>query len=787
MTFFPLRTVRAVLTTALALCGSSSFAQGLPLQLQRSLGPAPEGEDLPIFVVADRLEGLTEGELEASGNAEVRKGGMTLYADHIRYWQATDEAEAQGNVLLMNRGNEVRGPRMRMRIGDHVGIFENPVFKLAPREVVSDEGGRGQIAIEKPATQIIQSRGDAKAVRFEGPDHYRMTEGRITSCRPDQDDWYVNADELHIDMSREVAVARNFSLSFLGATTPEIPWFEFPLNNNRKTGFLPPTLGASGDSGPEVAVPFYWNIAPNYDATFTPRFMEKRGVQLLSEFRYLQPYHNGVARYEVLPEDEEEGSDRWGLLLQHATNFRNGWSGAVNINKVSDDDYFRDLSSRLSVATQTHLPREGYIQYAGSNWWTARARIQKFQTLQDPFNPIAEPYEREPQILFTALNQDNRFVDLGTTGEFVSFTHPDSNVDEGRRTILYPSIAFPFNGTSGYIKPKAGVHSTWYNLSDVPGTEDRTPSRFVPIFSVDSSVVFERDTAWLGRDWVQTLEPRLYYLRVPHREQNDLPVFDTSLADLSFGQIFSENIFVGGDRIAEANQLTAAVTSRLIDPTTGQELIRGLVGQRYYFDDQRVALTDGSGQRSSSESSILAALSGRLARDWHVDSGIQYDAGQKEVERFNTGVRYSPAPASIANVSYRYTNESQTTIGAIESIDVSGQWPLAKGWYGMARLNYDIDGDKLAERLAGIEYNAGCWIMRVVYHHFQTSSRQETNLFFIQLELNGFSRFGSNPLEALRRGIPGYTQSNYVDPNQGNVFDRSEVISPWSSVGPDGY
>ncbi|HKY02237.1 MAG TPA: hypothetical protein VJM53_06760, partial [Burkholderiales bacterium] len=334
MTFFPLRTVRAVLTTALALCGSSLFAQGLPLQLQRSLGPAPEGEDLPIFVVADRLEGLTEGELEASGNAEVRKGGMTLYADHIRYWQATDEAEAQGNVLLMNRGNEVRGPRMRMRIGDHVGIFENPVFKLAPREVISDEGGRGQIAIEKPATQIIQSRGDAKAVRFEGPDHYRMTEGRITSCRPDQDDWYVNADELHIDMSREVAVARNFSLSFLGATTPEIPWFEFPLNNNRKTGFLPPTLGASGDSGPEVAVPFYWNIAPNYDATFTPRFMEKRGVQLLNEFRYLQPNHNGIARYEFLPADEEEGSDRWGLLFQHATNFRNGWAGGVNINKV---------------------------------------------------------------------------------------------------------------------------------------------------------------------------------------------------------------------------------------------------------------------------------------------------------------------------------------------------------------------------------------------------------------------------------------------------------------------
>ncbi|HKO87873.1 MAG TPA: LPS-assembly protein LptD [Burkholderiales bacterium] len=775
--------------SAFALSTCSAWAQGTPLKLQKSLQPAPEGEELPVFVVADRLEGLTEGEIEASGNAEVRKGDMTLYADEIRYWQDSDEVEATGRVKLLNRGNEVEGPRAKIRLTDHTGIFEKPVFSLAPREVSTEDGvGSRRISIDKPLTQTIQSRGDGEALRFEGRDHYRLSGGRFTSCSPGQDDWYVNADELQIDMDREVVTARNASLSFMGATTPEFPWFEFPLNNNRKTGFLPPSVGVSGDSGFEAGLPFYWNIAPNYDATITPRFLEKRGMQVNNEFRYLQPNHYGNMRFEALPNDrEEDNEDRWGLSFRHSSNFGKGWSGGLNINKVSDDDYFRDLSNNLSIATQTYLPREGYLQYA-SGWWNALARVQKYQTLQDPVNALPIPYDREPQILVNALNQDVKLLDLAFQGEFVSFTHPEEGVQEGRRTIAYPSISVPFVSSAGFITPKVGLHSTWYNLSDVGGGEDRTPNRSVPIYSLDSGLFFERESNWLGRDWIQTLEPRLYYLNVPFRDQDDLPSFDTSLADLSFSQFFSENIFVGGDRIAEANQLTLAVTSRLIEPQTGQEIIRALIGQRYYFEDQRVTLADGqSGRRTSSKSSILGAFSGRVARDWTVDTAVQYDPSQAETERFNASIRYSPAPASIANVSYRYTNENQTTIGKINSIDVSAQWPLAQGWYGMARLNYDIDGDKLVERLAGIEYNAGCWILRLVYHQFQTSTLKETNVFFVQLELNGFSRIGSNPLDTLRRNVPGYVPSNYVDENAVNAFDRSEIISPWGSGPGLGY
>lgn len=780
MSSFRLRAATAVVLSALALHATQAQGQGAPLKLQRSVGSSPPTEDVPTFVEADRLEGLAEGEMEATGNAEVRRGPTTLFADHIRYWQDTDEVEATGNVELYNQGNEVKGPRLRMRLNDNVGIFDDPVFKLAPRVVTDEDDVRGErIQVDKASSQVIENRGNARAFRFEGNDQYRVTDGRVTSCRPGQDDWYVQADEMRIDMQREVVTAYGASLSFLGMETPELPWFEFPLNNARKTGFLPPTLGLSSRNGVEASLPFYWNIAPNYDATITPRYMEKRGIQLLTEARYMQPSHRGQVRYEFLPSDDQEGDERWGIAIRQQTLLPGGWFGRINYNKVSDDDYFRDLSNRLSVATQDHLHQEGMIQYAGVPWWTTWARIQKFQTLQNPDKKIGVPYERVPQIVFNALNQDTRWLDLGLESEFVSFVHPTFR--EGRRAIAYPSIALPFNTSSAYIKPKFGVHSTWYNLSDrsgLPDVDDRTPSRHVPIFSVDSGVQFERETNWLGRDWVQTLEPRLYYLRVPHRDQDDLPDFDTSLADLNFGQIFSENIFTGGDRIAEANQVTAAVVSRLIEPGTGQEIVRALIGQRYYFNDQRVSLPDGTGSRTSSESSLLAALSGRLARDWSIDTAVQYDIGQSELERLNLGVRFSPAPASIANVSYRYTKEGVVDPEAIKSIDVSAQWPLAPRWYGMARFNYDLEGHKMAESLVGLEYNADCWIVRLVFHKFQTSEEKSSDIFFIQLELNGFSRIGSNPLDTLRRNIPGYTPSNFIDANEANAFDRSE-LSPW--------
>jgi LPS-assembly protein len=290
--------------------------EGQGLKLQHSLGAPPSGRDaeLPTFVTADRIEGLGEFEVEASGDAELRRGDKTLLADRIRYVQDTDEAEATGNVRLRVVDDEIRGPRLRLRLSDTTGIFDRPTFRLSPRAIRQRLRGAAampQLTAQDPEPQmIVEGRGDAQAFRFEGTNRYRVTEGKFTTCRPGQDDWFVEFEELNLDMEREVGTARNAQLTFFGVSTPRIAWFDFSLNNDRKSGFLPPTFGAANTTGINVLVPYYWNIAPNYDATITPRYMARRGVQLLNEFRFLQPWFRGQVRYEILPEDRATGERR---------------------------------------------------------------------------------------------------------------------------------------------------------------------------------------------------------------------------------------------------------------------------------------------------------------------------------------------------------------------------------------------------------------------------------------------------------------------------------------------
>jgi LPS-assembly protein len=314
------------------------------------------------------------------------------------------------------------------------------------------------------------------------------------------------------------------------------------------------------------------------------------------------------------------------------------------------------------------------------------------------------------------------------------------------------------------------VNAAYYDLSDVAPGIDTRQSRVLPIASVDSGLIFERDTSLAGRPVTQTLEPRLYYLWIPYKDQSTIPLFDTSIADFNYAQIFSENYYLGWDRISNANQLTAAVTSRIIIPSTGQEVIRALVGQRYYFTPQLVQLNPQTPLRTGSTSPILLAASGLVYPKWYTDVAAQLAPNNLQAERMNVGIRYQPALNKVLNFGYRYTS-SQIVVPAIHQVGVSGQWPLGAGIYGVGRFNYDIEGRKPAEMLGGIEYNAGCWIVRVVGQSFPTSSVSRTNAVFLQFEFDGFAKFGSNPLEALRRNIPGYTRLNTTgDPNRAS-FD----------------
>lgn len=723
---------------ALLFCAAAAQAQE-PRLRPPVLRPAA---DAPVTITADRIEGYANKETSASGNVELRRDNVSIHAERLLYLYATDEVQASGGVRLERDGDRMSGTGLRLRVHDNVGQFDQADYEFGLRS--------------RSGYAPVRARGKADVIKLESKDKYHLENATFTTCKPGQEDWYLKVGELDLDMTRDLGVARRGRLVFKDVPIVYLPWVDFPLHNQRKTGFLPPSIGSSGKSGLEISTPFYLNLAPNRDLTITPRELSKRGLQLTAQFRYLERSYDGDARIESMSNDRVRNTSRYATTIQHNQRFGSNLAGYINLNKVSDDNYFRDLSSRINITSQTSLPRDGMLTYNGG-WWTATARAQRFQTLQDPANPVVEPYGRLPQFTLNAARQYVGGVDLALASEFVKFYHPTSVV--GNRLMLYPSASLPLILPGAFLTPKLGFHSTGYNLErNAAGTPD-TIRRALPIASVDGGLTFERDASFIGQKFRQTLEPRLYYLYVPARDQSRIPLFDTGLADFNYAQIFSENLFNGSDRIADANQLTMAVTTRILSPSSGQEVLKATIGQRHYFQNQQVVLNSATAARTDKTSDFLAAVNGRISRYWTLDSALQYNPHLNVVERLGLAARYQPETAKVLNLGYRFTR------GSLNQIDVSAQWPLGGGWYGVGRYNYSTRDSRLVESLGGFEYNGGCWIGRVVLQRFAAATGTSTSAVFVQLELNGFSRVGSNPLETLKRNIPGYGRLNQTRPD----------------------
>ncbi len=762
---------RAALAIALS-CSAAVYAQGQGLQLRSSSEERSKTGALPIILDADRIEGVAGKDTTAQGNASLRQGDLSIRADSLTYHEGNEDVEARGNVRLQRKDDTLKGPALRYSIRDATGVFEKPDFTFTP--------------LPKTGQQPVSARGQAETIEFLGESQYRIKDGFFTSCKPGDDGWLVRADELDLDFTRDVGTARGASVYFEGLRIIAAPSFDFSLNNQRKSGFLPPSIGVTGKSGPEVGIPYYLNLAPNYDLTLTPRYMEKRGLQLAEQFRYLQKDYKGDLSAEVLPNDRAADRRRYGMSLAGSYNRDGSLLGGLNLNKVSDDSYFRDLATRINITSQATLLREGFLTYNGKWWGTgsysATARVQRFQVLQDPDNPIVVPYGRTPQLTLSTLRQDIGGFDFGSAAEFVDFSHP--SLVNGKRSTLYPSLSLPLITPSFFLTPKVGVHYTYYSLYEIPLVLDpadpaatipafpNSISRTLPIFSVDSGLIYERETNALGQGVIQTLEPRFYYVNIPFREQNQIPLFDTAIADFNYAQIFSENMFSGGDRINDARQLTAAVTSRMLLPSNGQEVLRGTFGQRYYFKDQQVALGPAA-PRTYHASNFLTALSGRVSQHWTLEGASEYDQRDYRTERLTLAARYRPEGPKALNLSYRYLSGDITTTGPIKQIDLSAQWPLVGRWYGVGRFNYSLSDSRIVEGIGGLEYGADCWTSRFIVQRFALTAGTSSSSLFLQLELNGFSRLGSNPLEALKRSIPGYQRISTPSPDQkpGDSFD----------------
>ncbi len=732
-----LRITSAALSLILYIAsGVRAEEPGLKLRMQPELIPYSLGRDEPtdLFLDADKVEGHQDQELEASGSVRLRRRGAAVFSDQLHLSFPDEQVTATGHVRFEKDGDVITGDELSYDLNSDSGYIDKPSYRLLR----------------------FGARGNASRLVAENSDLYNISKTTYTNCEVGNDDWFLRIDQLELDRLRDIGVAHNATVVFKGVPILYSPYLDFSLSGRRKTGLLPPSYGSTGQSGLEFTQPFYWNIAPNFDATIAPRVLAKRGVLMNGDFRYLEPDLKGEIHGDYLPDDRQKNETRYGYSWQHQQNFGNGFSGSLDLQGVSDDTYFTDLSDKIAVTSQTNLNREADLSY-NADWWNVNTRVQRYQTLQDPLAPVVPPYARMPQITLNMNRQTDALLDLDLQGEYVEFVHP--TLLNGRREILYPSISAPLQTPYFYVTPKFGYHMTNYSFED---SNLADASRSMPIYSLDSALTFERETSFWGRAFQQTLEPRLYYVYIPFRPQNQLPNFDTALADFNFARIFTENQFSGGDRINDANQLTAAVTSRLIDPASGDEQLRFMLGQRYYFKPQEVSLTPDL--RNSSRSDVLAAASGQINKHWFTDLGMQYSLDQNQVERSDAVLRYQPDIGKVVNFGYRFTRDS------LEQLDLSAEWPIGGRWTGLARYNYSLQDRALLEGLLGVEYNAGCWAARFVMHRFVSATQEYVNAIFLQLELTGVSRIGSNPLELLRQGITGYGKTNENRPADVNPF-----------------
>lgn len=717
----------------------------------------------PRFIEADEASGANQRNLSAKGSVVLKQDNVEVFAERLDYDQQTDTVTVPGRLRLNRDGDMLSGSDLKYRIDTEVGTL------LAPTFFFGKSAGR--------PTQRYEARAVAERMDFEGPDKERLFAATYTTCKVGEEDWFLHVSELALDRASNIGTGYNGRIVFKGAPILYVPYMTFPLDNERKSGFLTPSFGTSSSSGLELTLPIYWNIAANRDATITPKMFSKRGVQVGTEVRYLGTQYIGQLDTEYLPNDRKADRDRYLVSVRHFQNlegafggvfgsgFGRGWSASINAQKVSDDAYFRDLSTRIVNTALTNLPRDFALNYV-SDFGSLSARHLSFQTLQDPLAPVVTPYRLAPQITFNARPARLQGLEFNAAGELTEFLHP--TLVSGRRALLYPSIAYSLTQPYGYVTPKVGYHMTRYDLTENT-TGFASQTRTLPILSLDSGLAFERPTRFGAEAYTQTLEPRLYFLYVPYRDQSTIPIFSTSETDFNFAQIFSDNLFIGGDRISDAKQLTAAVTTRFIENLTGIERLRAAVGQRYYYQAQQVALSNDalgtSGAAGSvGRSDLLAAMSGQVSDQWFLDSSFQYAASQKQFQKSNIAARYTAEGGRIINMSYRFTRDS------LRQTDLSAQWPLgraAPGWTLLARSNYSFSDRRLLEGLFGVEYNRGCWEFRLVVHRFATATQQYSNSIQFQLELKGLSKLGINPFETLKQNIVGYKRSDDRDADTG--------------------
>lgn len=683
----------------------------------RQFGFPPEPKasvpaDERLVIDADDVSLDREGLSQLEGGVTLRQGEREFSAESIEYDETSGAITVNSKSVFRNPELIVQSREARFDLSRETGNFFGTEFTL-------------------PAHA---ARGRSERIQLSADGTVDLEDTAYTTCAPNSDAWYVEASHIHLDPDRGMGSARHARLRFQGLPILYAPYFQFPIDDQRHTGLLFPTFGQSDRTGFDFSWPLYLNLASNYDATLTPRYMSDRGLQMGAEFRYLLSRGEGAAGIQYLDQDRAFGDSRT-LLRFDQRGLLSRRLGYVNTyTETSDRDYFVDLGASTDTSSITHLERSARLVYQSPGAYRVQAMVQNWQPIASQLTGIDDPYTRAPQIRLDALTRDAVLgTRAGINGELVNFVREDSI--EGVRSDLQPYLLFQRDENAWYLSGQGDLRYTAYRLTGTPATQPNSPDRLLPVLSAETGLRFERITRG-GR--LQTLEPRGFVLYVPYENQDDLPLFDTGEPDFDFVQLFSHNRFSGADRVSDARHVAGSLTTRLLDPVTGLARWSASVGQLFRFTAPRVQTpTDPAPESGATE--FIGQLDYRFSSSWLSRIGGQWSPRQDQFERGSFSVLYrDPARGQRFDLSYRYRRD------LLEQSDVSVSWPIRGNWRLAARSRYSIRESESLDTLSGLEYETCCWAIRASYRRYILTNSGEFNSgIYLQLELKGLTRIGT--------------------------------------------
>ena len=726
-------------------------------------GTAQPGGVGQISVASDEASLGVDGNATLRGNVEARQGDREIRADQIEYDSRSGAMHSDGRI-----------------------DYQDPLVHVAGASGSYSAAGGAEFRDAQFNLRQRAARGAAQDLAVTPDGQIQLQGVTFTTCPLHDESWHIKANSIVLDTHDKIGTGHDARVDFMGVPLMYLPWLSFPLSSERKSGFLFPSIGNTSTNGVQLSTPYYWNIAPNADFTFQPTLYSKAGIDLGGDFREMTESQRGELDWNYLPYDNAYGATRSRVRLNELADLPWDWRLDVTAENVSDRQYFEDFSNGPEGASTAFLERRATFAYR-SEHWAIDAEAQEYQTIDYTLAEPDHPYARAPHLAADAHYSlgPNGVLRYGFYSDITNFQHSEApeTVTTGWRGDLMPLVSLDLTGPGYFLRPAFAWRATQYELDTLgPGQVERSPSRTLPITSVDTGLLFERAAGSHAQRRL-TLEPRILYLDVPYRAQDQLPVFDTAVPDLvNPVELFRTNRYVGADRVSDANQVSLGLTSRLLDAQSGRQFIAGTIGQIYYFETPRVTLP-GETPISYGRSDFVAQLSLAAFEDWSADVGVQWDPQNQRSERTTLNVQWKPAPNALINLAYRYERFTTTTELVPETgnggevlvpmqvqqgydqVEFSGAWPIKRNWEVFAKEVYSLrdpeqpHGQEI-EGFVGFEYRACCWRVRLGARRYVNShdpNAGQTTGVWLQLELAGLAGVGSASDSFLTQEIRGYT------------------------------